>query len=79
MAKIFQKRQKFEPITIVLEEEVEADLLWCLLNLSGDEIQKICSLLAGIEREVDVVADVKYRLWESLDRVYAPRNYVEEE
>jgi hypothetical protein len=63
--KVLQK-QNYSPITIVLETEEEANVLWHIANQS---IRPDYSKSYGIGVEED---RIKYHLWEAMDKFVHP-------
>lgn len=58
---------KFEPITIVLETEAEAKVVWHRLNCNGD-LNKYCQ-----KRHITKQSIEAEYLWVQLNEVFTPR------
>ena len=55
----------FKPITIILESDAEAELMWQLLNISTSAVEEdYC------REKYKVPKEIKTAMWSAFDRVY---------
>ena len=69
-----QEEPKFEPITIVLETEDEATMLWNKLNINPDGRAVDTQIMARMQ-EIRSHRVLNQNMWSSFNNTYRPRGY----
>ena len=67
--KVIREKDKFEPITIVIENEDEADAMWARLNVSVEDVLK----RSNRAFDHDTIERLSVPMWKAFNAVYRPK------